>query len=212
MKPTNDSPGIVATRPTEESFLRRFSRRKHEARQGRTESPAAEADATTSAAVTPVSTEDRPVDRDTLTDADMPDLRSLDEQSDYTAFLSAKVSESLRRAALRKLFHSTAFNVVDELDDYNEDFTTFESLGDIVTAEMRHRDEIERRRQLESEAVEESDEDAVAVEPKDPDDGEAHAEATASGAEPDVADVSGGSDATEQQLEGRQDDRSSAPV
>ncbi|WP_275099183.1 DUF3306 domain-containing protein [Sedimenticola hydrogenitrophicus] len=72
------------------------------------------------------------------TDADMPPLESLDETSDYTGFLSEKVSETLRRQALRKLFHSELFNVCDGLDDYAGDFTSFAPLGDIVTSDMRH--------------------------------------------------------------------------
>jgi hypothetical protein len=77
----------------------------------------------------------------------MPPLETLTADSDYSGFLSPKVSESLRRAALRRLFHGSAFNVIDELDDYAEDFTTFEALGDIVTADMRHQIEVEARKQ-----------------------------------------------------------------
>lgn len=73
-----------------------------------------------------------------LTDADMPPLESLDETSDYTGFLSEKVSETLRRQALRKLFHSAAFNVCDGLDDYDGNYTSFAGLGEIVTVDMRH--------------------------------------------------------------------------
>jgi hypothetical protein len=73
-----------------------------------------------------------------LCDSDMPPIESLDEHSDYSGFLSEKVSESLRRQALRKLFHSAAFNVCDGLDDYDDDYTSFAGLGDIVTADMRH--------------------------------------------------------------------------
>jgi hypothetical protein len=68
----------------------------------------------------------------------MPPLESLDETSDYTGFLSEKVSETLRRQALRKLFHSELFNVCDGLDDCADDFTSFAPLGDIVTSDMRH--------------------------------------------------------------------------
>jgi hypothetical protein len=72
-----------------------------------------------------------------LTDADMPPVESLGEGSDYRGFLSPKVSEALRKAALRKLFSQSRFNKVDGLDDYAEDFTRFEPLGDLVTHEMR---------------------------------------------------------------------------
>ncbi|HSN70049.1 MAG TPA: DUF3306 domain-containing protein, partial [Steroidobacteraceae bacterium] len=43
----------------------------------------------------------------------------------------------VRRAALRKLFASAKFNVCDGLDVYCRDYTQFEPLGDIVTADMR---------------------------------------------------------------------------
>lgn len=71
-------------------------------------------------------------------DEDMPPLESLDESSDYSGFLSERVSEALRKQALRKLFHGAAFNVCDGLDDYAGDYTSFAKLGDIVTADMRH--------------------------------------------------------------------------
>lgn len=87
-----------------------------------------------------------------LTDADMPPLASLTEDADYSGFLSAGVSEGLRRLALRKLFHSKAFNVIDGLDDYAEDFTKFAKLGDVVTQEMRHRLAVEAKRVVQSAA------------------------------------------------------------
>ena len=72
------------------------------------------------------------------TDADMPPIESLDEHSDYSGFMSPKVSEELRRTALRKLFHLSKFNIRDGLDDYDDDFSSFEPLGNIITADMRH--------------------------------------------------------------------------
>jgi hypothetical protein len=84
-----------------------------------------------------------------LTDEDMPPIDSLTPDSDYTGFLSSGVSEDLRRLALRKLFHGPEFNVVDGLDDYDGDYTSFAKLGDVITSEMRHRMEIEARRKLE---------------------------------------------------------------
>jgi hypothetical protein len=121
-----------------ESFLQRFSRRKQEARQAPETTAASEAEAPGEAP------------SPEPTDADMPPLETLGADSDYTGFLSAKVSEGLRRAALRKLFHSEQFNVIDELDDYAEDFTSFTALGDLVTSDMRHRMELEARRAAEA--------------------------------------------------------------
>jgi hypothetical protein len=73
-----------------------------------------------------------------LTDDDMPSLDTLGDDDDYSGFLSEGVSDALRKQALRRLFRSPKFNVVDGLDDYAEDFTSFAPLGDIVTADMKH--------------------------------------------------------------------------
>ena len=73
-----------------------------------------------------------------LRDSDMPPLDSLGPESDYSGFLSPGVSEELRRLALRKLFHSPLFNVTDGLDDYDDDFTSFEVLREAFHAK-RHR-------------------------------------------------------------------------
>ena len=88
----------------------------------------------------------RVVEEKVLTDEDMPSLESLGEDSDYRGFLSPGVSKELRRRALRKLFMSAVFNVRDGLDDYDEDFTSFEALGDIVTSDMKHQAEMEAER------------------------------------------------------------------
>ena len=77
-----------------------------------------------------------------LTDANMPALETLHDDSDYSGFLSPEVSDKLREVALRKLFHGKAFNIVDGLDDYDDDFITALPLGDIVTADMRHQAEV----------------------------------------------------------------------
>jgi hypothetical protein len=69
---------------------------------------------------------------------ELPDLEQLDQDSDYSAFLTPGVDAALRKRALRKLFSSPKFNVFDGLDTYRDDFTNFPPLGDIVTADMRH--------------------------------------------------------------------------
>lgn len=143
-----------------EPFLARWSRRKLA-----NENPAADASADASA-VTDASTESSldnkyvesaPPD-DTapdsasatpapspLCDDDMPPLESIDAGGDIEAFFSPRVSSSLRRAALKRLFAQPDFNVTDGLDDYCEDYRHFTPLGDIITADMRHH--MERARQ-----------------------------------------------------------------
>ncbi len=78
---------------------------------------------------------------------ELPPLESLGPESDYAPFMSRRVAKSVRRAALRRLFSDPRLNVVDGLDDYDEDFRSFASLGSIVTSDMRF--EAARRRLLE---------------------------------------------------------------
>ena len=98
---------------------------------------------------------------------ELPSLESLGEDSDYSAFLDSDVPVDMQRKALRKLFQSPKFNVRDGLDDYDLDYTSPEPLGDIVTAEMRHRLRIELERLAglddDESAVEEGDQDAGAA-------------------------------------------------
>ena len=119
-----------------EDFLARWSRRKQALRE-----PTPEPDLTL-----PEDTEDQPP---ALTDADMPPIETLDEESDYSGFMSPKVSEALRKLALRKMFHTAGFNVRDGLDDYDEDFTSFAKLGDLITSDMRFQMEQEARERAE---------------------------------------------------------------
>ena len=54
----------------------------------------------------------------------LPDIESLDEQSDFTVFLKEGVPEELRKRALRKLWRlNPVFANLDGLNDYDEDFT-----------------------------------------------------------------------------------------
>ena len=105
-------------------------------------------------------------DKKALTDSDMPDIDTLTGESSYADFLSEGVSEELKKKALRKLFHAATYNVCDGLDDYAEDYTRFEKLGDIVTADMRHRAEMEEARR---QAAEREPDEAPPIAEHDPD-------------------------------------------
>jgi hypothetical protein len=89
-----------------------------------------------------------------LSDADMEPVETLTENSDFSKFMSPGVSDKLRNLALRKMFQAPSFNIRDGLDEYDEDYTSFEKLGDIVTADMRHQMEMEAKRKLEAEEKE----------------------------------------------------------
>jgi hypothetical protein len=161
-----------------EGFLGRWSRRKRATAVDVQEGPAALAEApdVQPPATAPSSADeamnarvDSPsvVDDDAaegsnaplLTDADMPAIESLGDDDDYSGFMSTGVSEELRQKALRRLFRSAQFNVLDGLNDYDDDFTNFEPLGDIITSDMRHRMEEEARQ-----AAEQLREDGISTE------------------------------------------------
>lgn len=115
-------------------WLRRWSQRKH---QGGESAEDPQQSAATQAPTLPASTgpvQDVPADE--AEEAALPPIESLDEHSDYRGFMSDKVSEELRLLALRKLFSLPQFNLRDGLNDYDEDFTSFKPLGDIVPHDM----------------------------------------------------------------------------
>ena len=148
----------------DESALSRWSRRKLEARQQQAEPrrpPSAampeDKPAPAEHAVERAAEAEQPL----LTDADMPDIDSLDENADFSQFMSAGVSDELRNLALRKLFHAPVFNIRDGLDEYDDDFTSFEKLGDIVTSDMKHRIEMEQQKLRDQLAEEQAADDAA---------------------------------------------------
>ncbi len=130
------------TRDSKESTLSRWSRRKLEVRQAEAQQPAADEAAPAVDAPPVAAADEKPV----LTDADMPDIDTLTEESDFSPFMSAGVSDELRNLALRKLFRAPVFNIRDGLDEYDDDFTQFEKLGNIVTSDMKHRIEMEQEK------------------------------------------------------------------
>jgi len=157
-----------------EGFLSRWSRRKL------SEDPVTDEVVDVDALQAPAITDEESLDvaeQPLLTDADMPPLESLSEDSDYSGFMSSGVSEELRQLALRQLFRSAVFNERDGLDDYDEDFTSFEKLGEIVTSDMRFQIEREQEklRQQELALQEEAiPQDTVAVDEEHPE--EPHAD------------------------------------
>ena len=144
-RPSTTDHDQSVTEPGEgDPFLSRWARRKRVARGGGDpdvreletslddEVPAGAAP--TALEQSPGGDERAPVE---LTDEDMPAVDVIDESTDMSGFFSPKVTEAVKKAALRKFFHSPAFNVVDGLDDYDDDFRNFAALGDIITSDMR---------------------------------------------------------------------------
>lgn len=138
-----DEPGTPENAADDEPFLQRWSRLKSDSRNAnRTTIPQ---DDPEPAGTEAVAEQCPPAAAGAADEPVLPDLEKLHQDSDYSAFLSPKVDATLRRKALRKLFHSPKFNVCDGLDDYCDDFTKFAPLGAIVTTDMRHQlERIER--------------------------------------------------------------------
>lgn len=100
-------------------------------------------------------------------DVPLPPLATINEASDMSPFMQSNISEATRKKALQLFFGSAIFNNTDGLDVYAEDFSKFEPLGDIVTAEMKHRLKImekifakeETEEEIEAETVETIEDD-----------------------------------------------------
>lgn len=140
----------------DEGFLQRWSRRKHSVLRDEqtpeseeSEAPGVDDQGHTPSEAVPAQQASDDLKSSTRSEAeseppgdeDMPPLESIDEGGSITAFFSPRVSEGLRRAALRRLFRQPKYNVVDMLDDYAEDYSKPAALGSIVTADMRYRAE-----------------------------------------------------------------------
>ena len=117
------------------SFLQRWSRRKQAVQAGVVPTETAAEGATQIAAIDPQRAAQASPSRnadpgaDPSADADtkhteLPSLDSLQGlQSDYLDFMQPKVTQQLKRAALKKLFADPHFNVIDRFEAYSEDYT-----------------------------------------------------------------------------------------
>ncbi len=120
------------------SFLNRWSKRKLEQASGshsaepQTHEPELlreESD------VQPLPVEDESQTIDTETD--LPSEEQNTEKPSIANLLVSEASESVKKAALRKLFLSEEFNVRDGLDDYDDDYSNLKSLSEGVADTLR---------------------------------------------------------------------------
>lgn len=101
----------------EETFLRRWSRRKSRPVEATRPVPASQG------AQPPPS---------------LPAPETLQFDSDFAAFMHAKVEETVRRAALKKLFSDPRFNLMDGLDIYIDDYTKEDPIPESMLAQLEH--------------------------------------------------------------------------
>ena len=115
----------------DEPFLKRWSRRKVEAREGPDKveraPEGADADVRVPGDVAlPAQGEGRPQDEREPTEADFADVDfdALDAKSDYARFLTKGVPEAIKQKALRKLWASDpVFSQIEPFQEYAGDFT-----------------------------------------------------------------------------------------
>lgn len=70
--------------------------------------------------------------------APLPSLDSLTFESDFKAFMQAKVEDGVKRAALKKLFADPRFNLMDGLDVYIDDYSKDVPLPPDMLARLEH--------------------------------------------------------------------------
>jgi hypothetical protein len=70
--------------------------------------------------------------------AELPALETLRFESDFGAFMRAKVDEGVRRAALKKLFSDPRFNIMDGLDIYIDDYSVEDPIPPAMLAGLQH--------------------------------------------------------------------------
>lgn len=124
---------------TSHDFLSRWSKRKLEESQN-THEDAEQSDVTNTEADTTPSA-DGIAAEESLTAEVSETAANVDEQKpeemSIANLLVSEASESVKKAALRKLFLSEEFNVRDGLDDYDDDYSNLKSLSEGVAETLR---------------------------------------------------------------------------
>ena len=124
----------MADKLDDKGFLQRWSTRKMDADAG--------ADADASQVEDEPAAGEAPVDGDEAVEvvappptdlADLPDVDTLDADSDYTGFLGENVPADLAKMAMRKLWRSDPVLAnIDGLNDYDEDFSMVGMVSEVV--------------------------------------------------------------------------------
>lgn len=104
----------------DETFLRRWSRRKHESAEATAEARPAEAAAP----------------------SQLPPVEDLAFESDFKDFMRPEVDRETRRAALKKLFMSPHYRATDGLDVYVGDYSSPDPLPAALLAGLVHAREL----------------------------------------------------------------------
>ena len=68
----------------------------------------------------------------------MEEVSRLTAESDYSRFIARGVDESVKRAAMKKLFSDPHFNLMDGLDTYIDDYNVFEPIPPEMLRALNH--------------------------------------------------------------------------
>ncbi len=133
---------------SDESFLSRWSRVKHDRDNGKAESTPL-AHSQSNAGSLNMESEDSSIGRlpshkvaedarpeGTLPDSPLPALDSLTAQSDFSPFMAKDVDPQLRNQAMKKLFSDPHYNVMDRLDTYIDDYSIESPLSMDIIRQM----------------------------------------------------------------------------
>ncbi|MGF1909684.1 DUF3306 domain-containing protein [Vibrio kasasachensis] len=92
---------------------------------------------------------------ETSTDSDSQtvDNGEAPEEMSIANLLTSEVEQSVKKAALRKLFLSEEFNIRDGLDDYDDDYSNLKSLSQSVAETLRGWVKEQPEEELETEPV-----------------------------------------------------------
>jgi len=111
---------------SEAEFMSRWSRLKRQAREQSAAKPPTAAPSVDPQAPPP----------------ELPPVDQLTIDSDFRGFFHPKVDETLRRAALKKLFSDPHFNIMDGLDTYIDDYSQPNPLPAAMLAQLRQAQKI----------------------------------------------------------------------
>ena len=68
----------------------------------------------------------------------LPDVATMEFGDDFAQFLHAEVEEGVKRLALKKLFHSPVFKVMDGLDTYIDDYGIPDPIDELMLKNLAH--------------------------------------------------------------------------
>lgn len=66
------------------------------------------------------------------------DVADVNFETGVASFMKSNVEKSVKKAALRKLFHSEEFNYISEMDDCTGDYSNLTALDSDVTKQLRN--------------------------------------------------------------------------